>query len=221
MNTPKGDFTHADRANPKPGGPACACTHADRPQGRAGGSAPGSPWLQRQPERDLQADPADPPAVRDRGRRKNSQGKVECRRGCRLHLDVIGGDIPASAIQSSAGLHDSQVAIPLARMTAGRGVSLHDLADAAYDAKGIRAMSGRLGHVAVIDDNPGRGEKRKFSSAEAVRYRERSGVERINSHLHEEHGGRHVRVCGPVKVAVHLVFGPVVIAAEQMLTMSA
>ena len=71
----------------------------------------------------------------------------------------------------------------------------------------------------LIDDNPGRGAKREFSPAETVRYRERSGVERVNSHLHEEHGGRHVRVRGPAKVAAHLAFGLVVIAAEQMLKM--
>ena len=41
----------------------------------------------------------------------------------------------------------------------------------------------------------------------------------MNSHLHEEHGGRHVRVRGPVKVAAHLAFGLMVIAAEQMLRM--
>ena len=100
-----------------------------------------------------------------------------------------------------------------------RIVNLYDLADAAYDAKEIREMSARLGHVAIIDDNPGRGEKREFSPAEAVRYRERSAVERVNSHLHEQHGGRHVHVRGPVKVAAHLAFGLVVIAAEQMLRM--
>ncbi len=37
-------------------------------------------------------------------------------------------------------------------------------------------MSARLGHVPIIDDNPGRGEKREFSPAEAVRDRERSAV---------------------------------------------
>jgi hypothetical protein len=100
-----------------------------------------------------------------------------------------------------------------------RFTNLYDLADAAYDAKEIREMSARLGHVAIIDDNPGRGEKREFPPAEAVRYRERSAVERVNSHLHEQHGGRHVRVRGPVKVATHLAFGLVVIAAEQMLRM--
>ena len=137
--------------------------------------------------------------------------------GYKLHVDTIDGDIPVSAIHSSASLHDSQVAIPLAQMTALRVISLYDLADAAYDAKEIREMSARLGHVAIIDHNPRRGEKRDFSPAEAVRYRERSAAERVNSHLHDEHGGRHVRVRGAVKVAAHLAFGVMVIAAEQML----
>ncbi len=171
---------------------------------------PPAPRLQRQRERDLRADPADPPAVCDRGRRQNSQGRKERRRGCKLHLDTIDGDIPVSAILTSAGLHDSQAVIPLAQMSAGRIINLHDLADAAYDAKEIRAMSARLGHVPIIDDNPGRGEKREFSPAEAVCYRERSGGERVNAHLHEEHGGRHV-----------CVRGLVVIAAGQMLRMLA
>ena len=134
---------------------------------------------------------------------------------------MIDGDIPVSFILSSASLHDSQVAIPLAQMTAERIINLYDLADAAYDAKEIREMSARLGHVAIIDHNARRGEKIEFSPAEARRYNERTAVERVNSHLHEEHGGRHVRVRGPVKVAAHLAFGLLVIAAEQMLRMLA
>ena len=74
-------------------------------------------------------------------------------------------------------------------------------------------MSARLGHVAIIDHNARRGEKIEFSPAEARRHNERTAVERVNSHLHEEHGGRHVRVRGPVKVAAHLAFGLLVIAA--------
>jgi len=150
---------------------------------------------------------------------KTSQSKKGCWCGYKLHLDVIDGDIPVSAILTSASLHVSQVAVPLAQMSAGRIVNLYDLADAAYDAKEIREMAARLGHVAIIDDNPGRGEKREFSPTEAVRYRERSAVERVNSHLHEQHGGRHVHVRGPAKVAAHLAFGLVVVAAEQMLRM--
>ena len=94
-----------------------------------------------------------------------------------------------------------------------------DLADAAYDAKEIRPMSERLGHVAIIDHNPRRGEKKEFSPAQAIRYRQRSSAERVHSHLHDNHGGRHVRVRGAVKVAAHLSFGLLVIAAEQLLTM--
>jgi hypothetical protein len=175
--------------------------------------------LQCQLQRDLKANLADLPAACDGGCKKNSQSKVECWRGYKLHLDVIDGDIPVSAILTSASLHDSQVAIPLAQMSAERIISLYDLADDAYNAKKIREMSERLGHVAVIDRNPRRGEKIQFSPAEALRYNERSSVERVNSHLHEEHGGRHVRMRGPVKVAAHLAFGLLVIAAEQMLKM--
>jgi len=51
-------------------------------------------------------------------------------------------------------MHNSQAAVPLARMSAQRVTSLYDLADAAYDAKEIRQMSERLGHVAIIDHNP-------------------------------------------------------------------
>jgi len=102
-------------------------------------------------------------------------------------------------------------------MSAQRVTNLYDLADAAYDAREIRQMSERLGHIAIIDHNPRRGEKREFTPAEAIRYRQRSSAERVNSHLHDNHGGRHVRVRGCVKVAAHLSFGLLVIAAEQLL----
>ena len=173
--------------------------------------------LQRQLKRDLSANLADLPRACDWGCKRNSQGKTECWRGYKAHLDVIDGDIPVSFILTSASVHDSQAAIPLAQTTALRVVNLYDLADAAYDAKEIREMSARLGHVAIIDHNPRRGGKIEFAPAEAQRYKERSAVERVNSHLHDEHGGRHVRVRGPVKVAAHLAFGLMVIAAEQML----
>ena len=130
---------------------------------------------------------------------------------------MVDGDLPVSWLLTSASLHDSQAAIPLAQMSARRVTSLYDLADAAYDAKEIREMSARLGHVALIDHHPRRGEKREFAPAEAVRYRERSTAERVHSHLHDNHGGRHVRVRGAVKVAAHLSFGLLAIAAEQLI----
>ena len=54
-------------------------------------------------------------------------------------------------------------------------------------------MSARLGHVAIIDHNPRSGEKKEFAPAQAIRYHQRSSAERVNSHLHDNHGGRHIR----------------------------
>jgi hypothetical protein len=80
--------------------------------------------LQRQLDRDLKANLDDLPRACDWGCKKNSQSKKECWRGYKLHLDVIDGDIPVSAILTSASLHDSQAAIPLAQMSAGRIVNV-------------------------------------------------------------------------------------------------
>jgi len=173
--------------------------------------------LQRQLGRPLQENLADLPRDCNWGTKKNSKGKRESWRGYKLHLDVIDGDIPLSWILTSASVHDSQPAIALAQMSAERVTSLYDLADAAYDAKEIREMSERLGHVPLIDHNPRRGEKREFAPAQAVRYRERNAAERVNSNLHDNHGGRHVRVRGATKVAAHLSFGLLAIAAGQLL----
>ena len=193
-----------------------------KPEPPAEGEDPVSPEptrLQRQLERTQDENLADLPRACDWGTKKDSKGKKQSWRGYKLHLDAIDGDIPISWLVTSASMHDSQAAIPLAQMSAERVTSLYDLADAAYDAKEIRQMSERLGHVAIIDHNPRRGEKREFAPAEAIRYRQRSSAERVNSHLHDNHGGRHVRVRGAAKVAAHLSFGLLVIAAEQLLTM--
>jgi hypothetical protein len=134
-----------------------------RPQDQPPPPDPTPTRLQRQLHRDRPANLADRPTACDWGGKKNSQSQKESWRGYPLHMDTIDGDIPVSAILTSASPHDSQVAIPLAQMTAARVTSRYDLADAAYDAKEIRERSARLGHVAISDDNPGRGEKREFS----------------------------------------------------------
>jgi hypothetical protein len=193
-----------------------------KPVSPAEGEDPVSPEptrLQRQLERTQEENLADLPQACDWGTKKDSKGKKQTWRGYKLHLDIADGDLPVSWLLTSASLHDSQAAIPLAQMSAGRVTSLYDLADAAYDAKEIRQMSERLGHVAIIDHNPRRGEKKEFAPAQAIRYRQRSSAERVNSHLHDNHGGRHIRVRGAAKVAAHLSFGLLVIAAEQLMTM--
>ncbi len=177
-----------------------------------------APRLAVQPGRSLPENLADLPTACNWGRKKNSQGKIEQWKGYKLHLDCVDGDIPVSAILTSASVHDSQVAIPLAQMSAGRVTSLYDLMDAAYDAEAIHRFSRGLSHVPIIDPNPRSGQPpRIMDSATKRRYNERSASERVNSQLQDNYGGRHVRVRGDLKVNLHLMFGVIAIAATQIL----
>ncbi len=51
---------------------------------------------------------------------KDSKGYRTTWVGYKLHIDCTDGDIPVSVILTSASLHDSQVAIPLAQMSSER-----------------------------------------------------------------------------------------------------
>jgi hypothetical protein len=172
--------------------------------------------LMLQGGRTLAENLADLPQVCAVGCKRNSQGYQETWHGYKLHLDSADGDIPISAILSSASLHDSQAAIPLAQMTAGRVRNLYDLMDAAYDAPQIAAFSQQLGHVPLIDPNPRRGEKRELAPAAKLRFRERSTAERVNSNLLDNFGGAFVRVRGSLKVMCHLMFGILALTAVQL-----
>jgi hypothetical protein len=157
------------------------------------------------------------PTACDVGSKKNSKGFKETWTGYKLHIDTADGDIPVTAIPTSASMHDSQAAIPLMRLTGERVAYLYDLADSAYCSGVIREVSRQEGHVPLIDRNARRGEKIEFAPHEAERYKARSQAERVNSMLKDNHGGRHVRVRGAPKVHTHLMFGILVIAAEQIL----
>jgi hypothetical protein len=150
------------------------------------------------------------------GTKKNSKGYKESWTGYKLHVDCIDGDIPVSAILTSASLHDSQAAIPLAQMSAERITNLYDLMDSAYDAPQIHRFSESLGHKAIIDNNPRRGKKIYRNPATDKRFGQRSSVERVNSYLKDNHGGRNVRVKGSAKVMTHLMFGIIAITATQL-----
>lgn len=173
----------------------------------------------------------DLPKACDVGTKRNSQGFQESWKGYKIHIDTADGDIPISAILTSASLHDSQVAIPLATMTSKRIQNLYDLMDSAYDAKEIEDHSRHLGHVPLIDRNP-RSDKslREALETEAkakstlhivypedIRYNKRSSAERVNSNLKDNFGGRTVRVRGHEKVFCHLMFGILALTAQQLL----
>lgn len=87
----------------------------------------------------------------DIGSRKSSKGHQQYWRGYKLHLDVADGQVPISAVPTSASVHDSQVAIPLATMSTQRVQYCYDLMDAAYDATHIAEQCRSLGHVPIID----------------------------------------------------------------------
>lgn len=160
---------------------------------------------------------ADLPKPCDVGTKRNSQGFKTTWIGYKLHLDVADGMIPIAAVLTSASVHDSQVAIPLATMSALRVTNLYDLMDAAYCSPILRAHSQSLGHVPLIDHNPRSGEKIEFAPHEAQRYKERSTVERVNARLKDDFGAARVNVHGHAKVMTHLMFGVLVLAADQLL----
>jgi hypothetical protein len=173
--------------------------------------------LQRQASMTLAEMLADLPCVSDCGTKRNSKGHPSYWVGYKLHLDVADGGIPISCILTSASVNDSQVAIPLATLTAQRVDNLYDLMDSAYDAGPIREQSLALGHVPLIDGHTRRGGvKPQFAPHEAQRYKERTTVERVFARLKEEFGARTVRVRGPAKVMTSLLFGIIALTAEQL-----
>ena len=157
----------------------------------------------------------------DIGCKTNSQGRKETWRGYKLHLDVADGQIPISCVLTSASLHDSQVAIPLATLSAQRVTSLYDLMDSGYDCQWIRQHSRSLGHVPIIEE-----QDRRYKAAipmaphQATRFRERTAVERVNARLKDEFGGRNVRVRGWKKVMAHLMFGVLALTVDQLLRLA-
>ena len=54
-------------------------------------------------------------------------------------------------------------------------------------------------------------------SAEDLRYRERTTVERVNGRLKDEFGARQIRVRGHAKVLCHLMFGILALTVDQLL----
>ena len=153
----------------------------------------------------------------DWGSKKNSGGKKENWKGYKLHVDWADGGIPISCILTSASVYDNQVAMPLAEMTYKQVTSLYDLMDAAYDADAIKKHSYRLGHIPIIAQNPRRGLKKEMEPASEIRYHERSVAERGFGRLKDDLGALFVRVKGYAKVMAHLMFGILVLSAEQLL----
>src|SRR6202035_5644401 len=170
------------------------------------------------------------PTQCDVGVKRNSKGFRETWIGYKLHLDTANGIVPVAAILTAASIHDSQVAIPLARTSEQLVVWLYDLMDSAYDANPIIDDCLAAGRVPVIDRNTRRDTALKAEiAAERARrrlinipdprdltYNERTTAERANARIKDEFGGRYLRVRGHLKAFCHLMFGVVALAADSI-----
>lgn len=185
--------------------------------------------IQRQRHQKLAGMLNDLPRQCDIGAKKNSHGNLQYWRGYKLHLDVADGQVPISAVLTSASVHDSQVAIPLMTLTSQRVVHLYELMDSAYDAEAIHAHSRQLNHVPIIAPHGRRGTKKpsqlpkvfpdkptpQLSWAQQDRYKVRTMSERVNARLKDEFGASHLRVRGAAKVMAHLMFGVLALTVDQ------
>ncbi|MEO5378851.1 MAG: transposase, partial [Magnetococcus sp. DMHC-6] len=103
--------------------------------------------------------------------------------------------------------------------------------DSAYDAKEIKDYILAHGHVPLIDINTRNNVKRReelneekkafktirMEIPEELRYNERSTAERVNGQLKDEFGGKMVRVRGNAKIMCHLMFGILILTADQLM----
>ena len=172
--------------------------------------------MQRQLDQTPEAALAELSCVCDVGTKNDSKGRSHSWTGWKAHVDWADGGIPLNVVTTSASVHDSQVAIPMARVTARRAISLYDLMDSAYDAAPIHQVSTELGHVPIIDPNRRRGSRIEWDPDRVRRYNERTTAERGNSRLKDEFGFRHLRVRGHAKAHMHLMLGILALFSDQL-----
>jgi hypothetical protein len=176
--------------------------------------------MERQRIQSVEEAVAELPVSCDVGYKKNSKGHQETWIGYKLHVDVNDCGLPVSVMLTAASVHDSQVAIPLMKMTSSRVDYCYDIMDAAYDAKAIHEVSKSLGHVPIIDRNSRGKEVVPMAPHEAARYNERTVVERFNSRIKEEFGADNVMVRGAQKVKMHLMFGVLALFADHLIKLA-
>ena len=155
----------------------------------------------------------------DVGGKTNSKGNKAYWIGYKFHVRVAEGNLPLVAVTTAASVHDSQVTIPMMKLSDRLVTSLYELKDRAYDAYWIRTAAELAGHVPIIDYVKRRGQEqaRALEPDRAEHYKGRTVAERFNARLKDEFGGKMVRVRGNRKVHAHLMFGLLLIFADQLL----
>lgn len=215
-----------------PDEPPPAAPKPRRGRPRKGETPPPKPpsRLERQRTQSVAEMRTELPTACDIGLKRNAKGFTSSWIGYKLHLDVCEAGIPVTAILTSASTHDSQVAIPLARISQQRVAWCYDIMDAAYDAQTIVEDALAQGRIPIIDINPRTDKDRKAEIlAERARrafvnipdrndelYKIRTVAERANARLKDEFGARNLRVRGHAKAFCHLMFGVAALAADAL-----
>lgn len=166
----------------------------------------------------------------DVGIKQNAQGNRYKWIGGKLHLSVLDGDIPVTAIYSSASVHDSSMALPMIKERSNKISYLYDLMDAAYDADAIEEFSRQQHHEPIIDINPKNSKTLKnkiesekllsklgFRTKKINHYDQRSSVERVNAYLKDSFGCRNIYYQGAMKVSSVLSFAVLAVCIHQSL----
>ena len=167
--------------------------------------------------------------------KQNSKGNRHRWIGGKLHLSVVDGDIPITALYSSATVHDSSLALPLIKQSSQKVTYLYDLADAAYDNTIIKNFSKLHNHRPIIDVNPKNSKKLKakialeksekkilgglnlYNDSEDLHYNQRSSVERVNAYLKDSYGCSKIYYQGAQKVASVFAFAVLSVCITQSL----
>jgi transposase len=152
------------------------------------------------------------------GCKKNSHGVTRFWTGYKLHLDVSDTGFPLSAFVSGANVHDSQLAIPLEKMTESKVFFCYSLMDAAYDCSVIDSFIRSRGRIPIIDPNKRGSESRPpLDPAKKERYKKRTEVERANSILKDWLLPGKLYVKGHAKVSFVLFSAVLCLAALRMI----
>jgi transposase len=152
------------------------------------------------------------------GCKKNSHGATQFWTGYKLHLDVSDTGFPLSAFVSGANVHDSQLAIPLEKMTESKVIFCYSLMDAAYDCSVIDSFIRSRERIPIIDPNNRGNESRPpLDPAKKERYKMRTEVERANSILKDWLLPGKLYVKGHAKVSFVLFSAVLCLAALRML----
>ena len=197
-----------------------------KPKGKPGRKkgVPPKPKVSTRQERQLDQDPHEAikelPQLCDVGTKKNSKGHDMHWNGYKFHVDVTGDGLPISAVTTSASVHDSQVAIPLMKLSAQRVLaSCYQLMDAGYVGGPIRTAAENLKQIPIIAPKGKRGaEAIPLDKATQRRYGARTAIERFFADLKDNRGASQVRVRGQPKVHLHLMFGLIAIFALHLLS---